>query len=105
MPCKPLILYNFYLKRHSYLNFFLSYFYFQKQTDLKCICKQYIILNVQRKKNKVNRTTDAQLCHSSNHLTWFPYQILGGKIVKNVQIDPQNNGDMAETAKRHVVFK
>ncbi len=25
----------------------------------------------------------------SNHQKWRPYQILGGKTVKNVQIDPQ----------------
>ncbi len=27
--------------------------------------------------------------HSFNHQKLLPYQILGGKIVKNVQIDPQ----------------
>ncbi len=35
-----------------------------------------------------------------NHQKWPPPYI-GGKTVKNVQIDPQlNNGDTAETAKR-----
>ncbi len=28
----------------------------------------------------------------STHQKWLSYQILGGKNVKNVQIDPQNNG-------------
>ena len=27
--------------------------------------------------------------HFCNHQKWLPYQILGGKTVKNVQIDPQ----------------
>ncbi len=37
----------------------------------------------------VNRTTEAQLFHSSNHHKWLPYRIIGGKAVKNVHIDPQ----------------
>ncbi len=36
-----------------------------------------------------NRTTEAQLFHSSNHHKWIPYQILGSKTVKNVQIGQQ----------------
>ncbi len=39
------------------------------------------------KKNKVNRTTKANIFHSSSYHKWLPYQILGGKTVKNVQID------------------
>ncbi len=30
-----------------------------------------------------------QAFHSSNHHKWLSYQILGGKTVQNVQIDPQ----------------
>ncbi len=30
-----------------------------------------------------------KLFHSFNHHKWRPYQILGGKTIKNVQIDPQ----------------
>ena len=40
-------------------------------------------------KNKVNRTTEDQLFYSSNHHKLLHYQIIGGKTVKNVQIDPQ----------------
>ena len=36
-------------------------------------------------KNKVNRTTKAQLFLSSNHHTLFPYHILGDKPAKNDQ--------------------
>ena len=54
--------------------------------------------------NKVNRTTDAQLFHSSNHQKRLPYQILGSKTVKNVQI-VTNNRDMAERAIRYVVHE
>ena len=43
-------------------------------------------------------STDTGHFHSCNHKKWLPYQILGGKIVKNVQIDPLNNGDMAGRA-------
>ena len=39
--------------------------------------------------DKVNRTTETQHFHSSNHHKWLPYQILGGKTVKNVQRGPQ----------------
>ena len=35
-------------------------------------------------KNKVNRTTEAQL----KTLSFLPYQIQSGKTVKNVQFDP-----------------
>ncbi len=40
-------------------------------------------------KNKVNRTKEAKLYPASNYHKWLPYQILGGKTVKNVDIDPQ----------------
>ncbi len=33
---------------------------------------------------------------------WLPYQIIGGKTVKNFQINPKTY-DMAETAKCYVV--
>ncbi len=39
-------------------------------------------------KNKVNRSTEAQLFHFSNHHEGIPYRILGSKTVKNVHIDP-----------------
>ena len=39
-------------------------------------------------KNKVNRTTESHFL-SPNHHKWLPYEILGNKTVKNVQIDPQ----------------
>ncbi len=39
--------------------------------------------------NKAKNTTKAHLFHSSNHHKWLPYQILGGKTKKNVQIDSQ----------------
>ncbi len=42
-----------------------------------------------RVKNKVNRNTEAHLFPTSNHHKLLPYQSVGGKIVKNVQIDPQ----------------
>ena len=42
-------------------------------------------------------TTEAQRFHSSNHHKWLPYQILGGKTVKNNQSDPQTT-DMADKA-------
>ena len=35
---------------------------------------------------------------TSHHHKWLPYQILGGKTLKNVQID-QKNGDMVGKAK------
>ncbi len=62
---------NFSGKKVHYLSIQLSFFLF--------------IL----KENKVNRTTEAQLFHSSDHHEWLLYWILGGKSVKNVQIDPQ----------------
>ncbi len=34
---------------------------------------------------------------------WHPYHNIGGKTVKNVQIDSQTKIDMAETAKRYIV--
>ena len=40
------------------------------------------------KTNKVNRTTEAQL-KTLYPSEMAPYQILGGKAVKNIQIDPQ----------------
>ncbi len=41
-------------------------------------------------KNKVNRATETQLSNSSNlQKCFFSYQILDGKPVKNVQIEPQ----------------
>ena len=49
-----------------------------------CIQRMYI-----GKINKNYRTKQAQFFHSSNHPKWLPYQILGGKTVINVQIDPQ----------------
>ena len=39
-------------------------------------------------KNKVNKNK-AKLFHYSTHNKWLPYQILGGKTVKNALIDPQ----------------
>ncbi len=34
----------------------------------------------------------------SNHQKWLPYQTLGGKTIKSVQIDPQTTcRDMADT--------
>ncbi len=33
-----------------------------------------------------------------NHKKLLPYQILGGKTVKSVQINPQKNGEMDEKA-------
>ena len=69
--------------------------------------------------NKVHRTTKAQLSkitsynsspptntghfHSYNIQKWLPYQILGGKIIKNVKNRSRNNGDMDEKAKRDVM--
>ncbi len=38
--------------------------------------------------------------HSSNHQKWLPYQILGGKSVKN---DPQTWSSMVDKAKSDVV--
>ncbi len=40
------------------------------------------------KENKANNTTEAQLFHPFNHHKWIPNQFLGGKTLKNVQIDP-----------------
>ncbi len=34
-------------------------------------------------------TTDTGLFYSCNHQKWLHYQIVGGKILQNVQIDPQ----------------
>ena len=51
------------------------------------ILAQYKYIN--HEINKVNRTTEAQLINSSNHHKWLPYQILGGKTVKNVPVDPK----------------
>ncbi len=45
--------------------------------------------------------TDTSRFNSFNPQKWLPYQILGGKTVENVQIDPQHGG-MAEKAKRPV---
>ena len=44
-----------------------------------------------------------EMCNK-NHQKWLSYQILGGKTVKNVQIDPQttNNGYMVDKAKNDV---
>ena len=39
--------------------------------------------------NNVNWTTETQLFHSSNYHKCLPYQILGDKTTKNVQIDSQ----------------
>ncbi len=47
--------------------------------------------------NKVNRTTKAQLFHSSNHHIRHLYQILGGKT------ESTNNRDITERAVRYVV--
>ncbi len=38
---------------------------------------------------KVERTTEDQLFHSYDYHKLPPYQILGGKTVKTIQIDPQ----------------
>ncbi len=40
-------------------------------------------------KNKVNRTTEVQTFHSSDHHKWLSYQILGSKTVKNFKNDQQ----------------
>ena len=40
---------------------------------------------------------DANHFHSFNHHKWLPYQIIGGKTAKNVQINSQTK---AETGKR-----
>ena len=53
------------------------------------VIKPYFFLNRQTyrevKKNKVNRTTEAQPFHSSDHHKWLSYQLLGSKTVKNVK--------------------
>ncbi len=38
-----------------------------------------------------------------SEIIWPLKQILGGKIVKNVEIDPQKNGDMVDIDKLDVV--
>ena len=48
-----------------------------------------LILFLKYEKNKVNRTTEAQIFHSSSHHKRLPDQILGDKTVKNIQIDQQ----------------
>ncbi len=40
-------------------------------------------------RKKINRITEAQLSHSSYLHKWLPYQMFGGKTVKNVKINPQ----------------
>ncbi len=50
----------------------------------------------------INKTIEAQPFHSSNHQKWLPYQILGGKPVRDVNIDPQLK-DMADRVIRYVV--
>ncbi len=54
-------------------------------------------------KNKVNRTTEAQLFHITNNHNQLPYQIPGGKICKERPNRSTYSGDMAETANRYVV--
>ncbi len=51
--------------------------------------KVLFIIVIYKTKTKVNRTTEAQIFHYSNHPKCLPYQILGSKTVKNIQIDPQ----------------
>ncbi len=53
--------------------------------------------SVQIQKNKVDRTTEAQVFHSSNHKKWPPYRILGDKTVKNVKIDSQREAEFLIT--------
>ncbi len=74
------------------------------------ILNYYFIKLAYFKTNKVHRTTEDQLTfsqitkpftdtghfHSCNHQKWLPYQILGGKTVKSVQIDPQTTDLFSE---------
>ncbi len=46
--------------------------------------------------------TDTGQFHSSNHQKWLPYEIVGGKAVKNVTRST-NNGYMVDKAKCDVV--
>ena len=52
----------------------------------------YAFLSFLLCQNKVNRTTEAKIFHSSNHHKWPPYQILGGKTVGDIEVDPQQRG-------------
>ena len=40
---------------------------------------------------KFNTSSDTGRFHSSKHQKWLSYQIIGGKTVMNVQIDPQTS--------------
>ena len=55
-----------------------------------------------RNKNNVNRTTEAQSFHTASHHKWLPYQILSGKRRPNRST---NNRHMGERAIRYVARK
>ncbi len=45
-------------------------------------------LSIKSLKNS-RRPIDTGHFHSSNHQKWLPFQLLGGKTLRNVQIDQQ----------------